>query len=166
MKKLFFVIGLVTFAVAFYLLRMISQEPKERHIHAGFQVYADGKLQNFSLNKYMSIESCKEEIHEKKTEDEIQEEKAHLHDNVGDVVHSEREGARWKDLFTNIHFSFDRSKQITGYVNGQEVRDIFSYPINAYDSVTIFVGKTDKSSLKNAVTKNKIKEAEKTSEDC
>ena len=62
------------------------------------------KLQDFSESKYMSLIVCEKEADEaKKTRGQIQIEKAHLHDNIGDVVHVEQKDAKWKDLFENIH---------------------------------------------------------------
>ena len=76
------------------------------HYHAGFKVYTDGQLEDFSQIKYMSVLACEvdEEI---EYEENDQLEKAHLHDEVGEVVHVEAEGAKWKDLFQNINYKFD-----------------------------------------------------------
>ncbi|MBI4226535.1 hypothetical protein HY612_05485, partial [Candidatus Roizmanbacteria bacterium] len=150
-----------------FILQKINQEPKERHIHAGFQVYVDGRVQDFSESKYMSLIVCEKEVDQaKKTRRQIQIEKAHLHDNVGDVVHSEREGAVWRDLFKNLNFKIDQAKSSDGYVNGKKVANIFAYPINAYDSTVIFIGRSDKKLLKNSVTRKRIREVEKEGIEC
>ena len=54
----------------------------------------------------MHIEPCRDEEHEKEKKDakEIQLEKAHLHDMIGDVVHVHYKGTRWKDLFANLNY--------------------------------------------------------------
>lgn len=167
MKKLMLIVALIIILGGLFYLISKNQDPKDRHIHAGFKVYIDGKMQDFSSGKYMSLILCEEkDDHRKKTKQEIQIEKAHLHGNVGDVVHSEIEGAVWGDLFKNINYKFDSSKVVESYVNDKKVSNILAYSINAYDSVVILVGKSDKKLLKNAVTKEKIREVERETETC
>lgn len=138
--------------------------PKEVHYHAGFVVFENNKKKDFSDFKYMSVKPCgehKEDI----TDAELQDQKAHLHDNVGDVLHTHREGARWKDLFTNLKYSMEYSKT-TAYINGQEVENWQNQPIQPYQSLIIFIGENDKKHLKEAVKKNHIQLIEKKSENC
>ena len=153
---------LIIFA-GFFILQKQNQKEKEIHYHAGFQVYFDGKLQDFSGAKYMTVNPCGEEENGQENE---QLEKAHLHDGVGDVVHVEAEGAKWKDLFVNIRFKIDPDRQTTGYVNGKKAKNIMDYPIKSYDSMVIFFGKVDEKLLKNAVTKKRIIEVEKENRNC
>lgn len=148
-----------------FILRIRNNEEKEIHYHAGFLVYIDGKLQDFSDTKYMDIEPCKI-ASEKKEHGNDQREKAHLHDGIGDVVHVQREGAVWSDLFKNIEYSFPKSKQIQGFINGLPVEDILAHPINAYDSVIIVVGDSKNIDINHYVSKEHIKEIEKKSETC
>jgi hypothetical protein len=135
------------------------------HYHAGFLVYVDGTLQDFSGDQYMNIDFCSIP-HAKETPQEIQIGKAHLHDNVGDVVHVHRPGAVWGDLFTNIHYAFPAGKPIAGYVNGQAVPDILRDPIKPYDSVIITVGDSSTVDLTNMVPKSHMVDVEKHSEGC
>ncbi len=167
MKKYFLLILLVLLFGG-YALNQFINVPKETHMHAGFQVYVDDKLQDFSDIKYMSIKPCKDDDHQKKTKEEIQDEKAHLHDEVGDVVHSHREGGTWGDLFKNIDFKIDSSKEVKGYIDGNEVTDIFRESIKPYQSVVILIGShaNPDSYLEKRVKKERIVETEKKSEDC
>ncbi len=146
--------------------RRLSTPTKEIHLHAGFQVYIDGKLQDYSDSKYMDLEPCTTLGHEVKEDD--QKERAHLHDNVGDVVHVHREGAVWGDLFKNIGVAFDRNKLITGYRDGLVVPDVLAAPIGPYESLVIVVGDQTKSQdyFKGAVTVEYIKDVESKSETC
>lgn len=139
---------------------------KKIHYHAGFVVFQNNKKIDFSDNKFMNVKPCTtgEEKEEAAEEDE-QLEKAHLHDNVGDVVHVEAADAYWKDLFTNIHYTIDYSKA-TAFVNGQKIDDLKDQPIKAYDSLVIFIGKVDQNRLKEAVKKEHIVQEEKKSESC
>lgn len=166
MKNLGIIIGLIFIVVVGYIVyaRYFSI-PEKRHVHAGFLVFVDGKKQDFSGVRYMSLEPCDEDDSHL-TRQEIQHEKAHLHDNIGFVAHSHLAGATWGDLFKNIKYKFDSSKTITAYVNGETVGDIFSYPLNAYDSVVIFVGAVDKKLLSQVISNKQIEKIEQTSADC
>jgi hypothetical protein len=142
-------------------------EPEEVHYHAGFQVYKDNILQDFSGLEYMHIAPCSEDEHEEPhSPEEEQLERAHLHDNIDDVVHVHRDGASWGDLFTNIKVEVNPDKV---YINGKLLeKDFLSYPIGVYDSAVIFVGKNTEieDKLAGAVTKEHITEAENKSESC
>ncbi|OGK39727.1 hypothetical protein A3A74_04505 [Candidatus Roizmanbacteria bacterium RIFCSPLOWO2_01_FULL_35_13] len=155
---------LLLILIGIFIYQKKKQSVKKIHYHAGFQVYVDNKLQDFSGIKYMSIKPCGEE--EEGSEENEQIEKAHLHDKVEDVVHVEAEGAKWKDLFTNINYKIKPNKNLTGYVNGKKIENILEYPIKSYDSIIIFSGNVDEKLIKNAVTRKKIMDVEKKSEAC
>lgn len=167
MKKL--VIILIFFICVilgyFYIRSKQSSPPVKLHYHAGFLVYVDGVLQDFSADKYMNVDFCSIP-HPTDTPEELQIGKAHLHDNIGDVVHVHRPGAVWGDLFSNIHYTFPTGKPITGYVDGHAVTDILTYPIKPYDSVIIIVGSGAGVDLTKMVSKNHILDVEKLSESC
>lgn len=139
--------------------------PEEKiHYHAGFVVFYNNKKIDFSDNIYMNVKPCTTGEEEEVEEDE-QLEKAHLHDNVGDVVHIEATDAHWEDLFTNIHYAIDYSKT-TAFVNGKKIGNFQNQPIHPYDSLVLFIGTVDKDQLKEAVQKKYIMEKEKKSDDC
>ncbi|SRR6266568_5446592 len=142
--------------------------PQKTHYHAGFILFINNKIMDFSNAKYMSVSPCT--LHSGDTDDEspssIQHDKAHMHDYVGDVVHVERTGAKWGDLFINLNYAIDYSAA-TAYINGQKVQDIQDQPIKPFDSVVFFIGKNDiQKDLKQAVTKTHIDQEAKKSEDC
>ena len=146
-------------------IRQVQSEPSV-HYHAGFVVFDNGKKVDFSDIQYMNIEPCTlHKADEKETPEHEQLEKAHLHDGVGDVVHSHREGAKWGDLFTNINYPLDYS-QATAFVGGEEVVDIKNALITADSSLVIFIGTVNKSLLTQSVPLDHIKEVEKMSENC
>ncbi len=144
-----------------------SQEEAKVHYHAGFVVFDNGKKVDFSDLKYMLIKPCaldgKEE--EDDSPEHIQLEKAHLHDNIGDVVHVEGGNAKWSDLFSNIKYPIDYSKT-TVYKNGQKIENIKDSGIGENESVVIFLGKVDETLLNQAVTSDHIKEVADKSETC
>jgi len=168
MKKVIYITLFVIVAAAAIFMYFKTKKvvvPEKIHYHAGFVVFDNGKKVDFSDMKYMTIEPCKVDTTETPTAAEIQHDKAHLHDSVGDVVHVHVKGAVWGDLFTNINYPLDYSK-VRAFINGQEVSDIKNTPIKAYDSLVIFVGTVDKNLLSQAVTINHIKEVESKSETC
>lgn len=148
----------------FFLTRFDAK--KEVHYHAGFLVYNEGKLVDFSDLKYMQVVPCTADGSEIHMDEQI--EKAHLHDNIGNVVHVHREGAKWGDLFKNIKYNIPQSQDITAYKNGKPVKDILNTPIEPYDSIIISIGKEriSEAKLKSPVTKKQILEAEKRTETC
>ena len=167
MKKLILpIIFVIVAIVGYFAYETYFKEPARRHIHAGIQVYVNGTLQDFSSARYMSLKPCSEPG-TKATQAQLQEEKAHLHDNVGDVAHSHREGATWGDFFKNISYTFPEGN-VTADVNGNTVNNILNQHINAYDSVVIFVGdiKNKNDALRRRVTKAHIVDVEQKSEGC
>lgn len=140
----------------------ISKE--EVHYHAGFTVYQNNQKVDFSDLKYMTISPCVAEGTEQPEEDE-QNEKAHLHDNIGDVIHVEAPGALWKDLFTNIRYPIDYASA-TAYMNGQKVEDFSSRPIQPDESLVIFIGDNDMQFATMAASVSYIEEQAKKSTTC
>jgi hypothetical protein len=170
MKKLFIglaILGVLAIA-AVIILPQTLLKPKPIHYHAGFQIYKDNKLQDFSDFKYMHEAPCTVDgkpINDPHADGQL--EKAHLHDHTGDVVHVHRANAMWKDLFTNIKYPIDE-KNVVAYVNGKKVNAILEKKIEPYESVIIFIGThvDDQNYLKKAVTKKHIQDVEHKSETC
>src|SRR3989344_4497588 len=106
-KKSAFVLGAIIIGLAGIFYSKFFPK-KEIHYNAGFKVYVDGKMQDFSGLKYMSIKPCGKEEEEREENE----------------------------------------------------------PIQSYESVVFFVGKVDEKKLKNSVTKDQIKKAEKNNETC
>lgn len=138
--------------------------PKEIHYHAGFVVFQNDKKIDFSDFKYMRVKPC-DDVKGNHSDEDIQAEKAHLHDQVGDLVHVEREQAYWRDLFTNIHYPIDYSKA-KAYVNGKEVKDFQNTRITPYESMVILLGSNSTTHEKDAVSKQYIEKKEKESIEC
>lgn len=112
----------------------------------------------------MHLAPCSEEDIEH--EEDEQEEKAHLHNNIGDVVHVHRLNARWKDLFTNLNYPLGTIS--AAFVNGQAVENVLDQPIGAYDSLVIFIGENNdiETKVSQAVTQEHITGVENTVESC
>lgn len=168
-KKFIYIAGVLIFLTTilsiYFVYKPDKTLPAEVHYHAGFVVFDNGQKVDFSGSKYMYIKPCSVNQSQNLTVAEQQLEKAHLHDGVGDVIHIEAAGAKWKDLFTNIGFSVNYAS-VSGYVNGNLVPDFQDTPINPYDSLVLFIGPVDKNLLSQAVTKDRILQVEKTSVGC
>jgi hypothetical protein len=168
-KKMLLYIGFVVITIligtAYFVVSKKPADSEKVHYHSGFVVFENGKKLDFSDSKYMFIKPCTIDGKEIENEGDEQIEKAHLHDNVGDVVHTEEKGAKWLDLFTNINFSVDYSKA-TAYINGELAENFESQSIRPFDSLVLFVGKVDESLLSQAPTKEYIEEWGEKSSTC
>lgn len=140
---------------------------KKIHYHAGFVVFKDNKQIDFSGFQYMVVKPCTiDKKEEKESDADNQIEKAHLHDLVGDVVHVERENAKWSDLFTNLKYVIDY-KHTSAYLNGKKIDNFHDLVIQPYDSLVVLIGENDtKNVLAKAVSVDHIKKTEKRSENC
>lgn len=176
MKKKVTIIVIILFllidaVIVGFVINKLYFKPQKAHFHAGFQVYADGKLLDFSDEKYMNTTPCALRDHSNKTEtpEDLQMDKAHLHDNIGNVAHAHVKGGKWKDLFQNMKFEISSKGIVKGYVNGEPIDNILNYDIKPFDSVIFLVGDKNKgidAYLLNAVKKDEIVKAEKMSETC
>ncbi len=164
-KKVFLsiLITSIVIAASFFLYKTYVYTTPV-HYHAGFQIYMNGKLQDYSSTEFMHLKPCGTHEDTGDKEDE-QLEKAHLHDNVGDVIHVHRNGVVWNDVFTNLKLQIPTAT-VSAYMNGKKIVDIKKYPVKPYDSLVLMIGKEDKTYLKKAVTVTHIKQHEKKSESC
>lgn len=170
-KKLLYVIfGVLIIASLGVIFRSQIQATffpiKEIHIHAGFQVYENGKEKSFADIRYMKDDPCGSHEVGKVVNEQL--EKAHMHELVDDVVHVHREGATWGDFFTNIKYPVDGSKA-EAYINEKKVENILAEEIRPYDRVVIFIGEREKDLkpyFEKQVAKEHIIKTEKRSEQC
>ena len=164
LKKILILIVAVTLILVY---KNYSQPQQEEHVHhhAGFRVYIDGVLQDYSDAKYMNFTPCSE--HEAKlTKEQEQMELAHLHDFVGDVVHTHRLGSKWGDLFENSNIDLPKDKALKGYINGIENEDIMDTPIKEYTTAIFVVGNNEAGRGQEMISVDYIKEVEGKSELC
>lgn len=167
--KLMFIIGLGSVILLILTSFLIIGRNKDEaiHYHAGFAVFTNNKQVDFSDFKYMIIKPCNlDKDEEKESDEDDQIERAHLHDQIGDVVHVERKNSKWSDLFTNLHYDIDY-KSSEAYLNGKKKNNFQNQIIQPYDSLVVLIGKNDsKKALTKAVKKSHIEETEKRSENC
>ncbi|MBI4170907.1 MAG: hypothetical protein HY514_04380 [Candidatus Aenigmarchaeota archaeon] len=144
MKKTHFIIAVVVLFISIYLIAT-----KEIHEHADFAVYINGEKLNFSQDKYMHHETAEEEKSEKHGQQE--DEKAHMHDNVGWIAHKHAADATWGIFFRNINITFNsacfvfegssycsnETHNLRMFVNGREDFEFGGKKINDLDRVLI-----------------------------
>ena len=90
--------GLLLGAVVVLGVRFFAYQPPARvHYHANFALYVNGQREQFEDPRYYSeAEMCSAE-----TENEPAE-RAHMHDNINNVVHVEDSATTWGHFFTNL----------------------------------------------------------------
>lgn len=171
MKKILTILSIILLTSVAYMTFAKRQIPKQVrdvekiHYHAGFVVFENGKKLDFSDTKYMFIKPCTVDGKETEDSEDEQLEKAHLHDNVPDLIHVEADGAIWADLFANIKFPIDYSKT-TAFINEIEVTNFQNESIKPDQSLVLFIGPVDKKFIFQGVTSEYIEETAKRSTTC
>lgn len=144
-------------------------EHEEVHHHAGFVVYIDGVLQDYSKFEHMKFSPCAAEAKtEKHNPAEGQLEKAHMHDMNGDVAHVHRQGATWGDFFRNSKISFPPDKEFVAYDGQQVIENFLDSEVLPDQSVVVTIGDQTQADTQRGkpVTIERIKEVEQLSENC
>jgi hypothetical protein len=153
-------IGLIGLFVGVFVIlgiRFVTYEPEaETHYHANFAVYIDGKQEQFSNPMlYEEISECSISTEEKPGE------RAHLHENIKDVVHVEDGAVTWGNFFQNINWNvsdkyLDTSdvllvntdtKKVTYVLNGEVVSDITNKVIGDKDRLLVSYGTSTKDEI-------------------
>ncbi len=95
-------IGFVsTIALTVLVTYILLPRPLQVHYHANMAVYIDGKAWDFSKSIYMEeVSRCNV------TTDVRPEDRIHLHDNDGNLVHVHVAASTWGDLFSNLGWTF------------------------------------------------------------
>ena len=139
-------------------VRFITYQPEEEtHYHANFAVYINGQREEFSSPFYYTEleEACSEQ------QQITPHERAHMHDNVNDVVHVEDEAVTWGHFFQNISWAVDTKfiktldqlvladdqSKVTFILNGKQVDGVNRLVIGNEDKLLVNYGDTSKSDL-------------------
>ncbi len=148
------VAGLAVGAVAVLGIRFAAYSPERVHYHANFNVYVNGQREAFASPFYYEEEaggSCT-------TDTAITPGKrAHMHDNIGDVVHVEDHAVTWGQFFQNLGWTVndtlvqtrdkvylaDAAHPITFMINNHLVQNISTEVINDNDRLLVDFGTTD-----------------------
>lgn len=78
-------------------IRFLTYKPETVHYHANFAVYINGQQEQFKGQQYYEeVEMCNEDAAITPAG------RAHMHDNVNNVVHVEDHAVTWGQFFTNL----------------------------------------------------------------
>jgi len=89
--------GIVLGALLIMGIRFATYHVDDVHYHANFAVYINGQPEKFSDPQYYSeIEMCTA------SKEIIPSQRAHMHDNINNVVHVEDHSVTWGQFFTNL----------------------------------------------------------------
>lgn len=131
-------------------IRFFTYHPEHVHYHANFAVYINGQREQFAdpLLYEESGASCSEETQMTPLE------RAHMHDNVNDVVHVEDQAVTWGQFFTNLGWVIDAkvigtpsqtllpdfSHKISLILNGQAMDNVSNRVIGDQDKLLVDYG--------------------------
>lgn len=155
-----FVIGIAGILIGMLVIlgiRFVSyQPPKAVHYHANFAVYVDGQQEQFSNPLlYEEVSECSISTDEKPGE------RAHLHENVKDVVHVEDDAVTWGNFFQNVNWNIssdyidnsglllvnNETQRVTYILNGEQVSNITNKVIGDKDRLLVSYGSATKDEL-------------------
>lgn len=135
-KWFIFIIGLLLGAVIILGIRFATYEPEKKiHYHANFAVYINGQREQFKNPAlYEETTMCTNENAEDETSDNPNE-RAHMHDNVNNVVHVEDAAVTWGQFFENLGWSLGATTLVTdqGTVYQEQGSDKLHIIINGQD---------------------------------
>lgn len=98
-KKDWFILGVGLLVGAAFVIgvRVINYQTDEVHYHANFALYINGQKEDFNGAKYYTeVEMCTVNA------DNVPAKRAHMHDNINNVIHVEDHAVTWGDFFSNL----------------------------------------------------------------
>ena len=148
-------------ALAVMGVRFLTFKPEEGvHYHANFALFINGQRQEFKEDRYYSEEeACTAET------EVTPAERAHMHDQINNVVHVEDQAVTWGQFFTNLGwtlgpdmieapdttiYSASGSRRLHVMLNGQDytgLGSIANFVIKDLDRLLVSYGDEDKNSL-------------------
>lgn len=117
-KSFILIIGLLLGALIILAIRFATYQPEKKiHYHANFAVYINGQHEQFSSSAlYEESAMCTNENAEDENSDSPTE-RAHMHDNVNNVVHVEDAAVTWGNFFQNLGWTLGATTIIDGNGN-------------------------------------------------
>lgn len=173
MNRFHYVLICILIAVFACYSHSIFEKPSpkvaEIHYHAGFEIYKDGKLMNFTDLTFMDVKPCGPENDEDEPHKDFNAE-VHLHDGIGNVVHIHGKEAQWKDLFKKLNIDVT-STTIGAYFEETPQALLSDQPIKPYQRAVFFILSPGEHSEEISESHSRmpvsyIKEIEKKGENC
>jgi hypothetical protein len=158
------IIGLVLGVIVILVIRFATYTtPAHPHYHANFAVYVDGAREQFKGLGY--YEETAAEMCSLSPVDTAKE-RAHMHDNVSDVVHVEDHLVTWGNFMQNLGWGlgsdYIKTKdtmlvngdagKLSFILNGQKVDSISDQIIQDKDKLLISYGTADSALLQQQYT--------------
>lgn len=147
LKKILCLIILISCTAIAYI---IAPRPYIVHYHANFAAYIDGKKWDFSPSTYMEeVSRCNI------TEGVMPEDRIHLHDGKGWLVHVHMAASTWGDLFANLSWGMGMNYIATWYdtihltnrnnhlyyiLNGKIIMSPVNIPVWSTDRLVVWYG--------------------------
>ena len=134
-------------------IRFVNYQPEEAvHYHANFAVYVSGQREEFKGPSYYEETSASECNTEEREESPL--ERAHMHDNINDVVHVEDHLVTWGHFFQNLGWAVDAKhvktpnqvmivndqNKVVFILNGKRIDEVNRLIINSEDKLLISYG--------------------------
>lgn len=152
-KWFIFIAGLLLGALIILGIRVVTYVPEKKiHYHANFAVYINGQREQFNNPAfYEEASMCTDNSKEDENADNPTE-RAHMHDNVNNVVHIEDAAVTWGQFFENLGWTLAPTTLITdnGTVYQEQGTDKLHIIINGQDY-------TDLGGIANRVIKDQDK---------
>jgi predicted lactoylglutathione lyase len=160
-SKWFLAVGCLILGAAIVLgIRFVAYKSDDVHYHANFALYLDGQREQFkSPQYYTETEMCSADT------TNIPTERAHMHDNVNNVVHVEDSAVTWGQFFENLGWTLgpnsitkpdgtlyvaSGSQKLHVMLNGQDYTDLSNMAtavIKDEDKMLISFGDESKTTL-------------------
>jgi hypothetical protein len=145
------IVGLLLGAGITLGIRFATYSPAHVHYHANFDVYINGQREVFNSPLYYEEKgggTCTADT----TLTPLG--RAHMHDNVSDVVHVEDRAVTWGQFFENLRWAVndmviktpdavhlaDNTNHITFIINGHAIQDISTETIHDKDRLLVDFG--------------------------
>lgn len=145
--------GVLLGALLVLSIRFFTYHPERIHYHANFAVYVNGQREQFADPTLYekSGAACSKE------EQMVPMERAHMHDNVNDVVHVEDHAVTWGQFFTNLGWVVDAKAiktpnqmllsdsehKISFILNGEATDNVSNRVIGDQDKLLVDYGSSD-----------------------
>lgn len=146
-------IGLLIGFLIFVAIRMITYSPSGHvHYHANLQLFVNGKQETFQDPLYyQEVVSCNADA------DADPLHRAHLHDQVYDIVHVHAPGVTWGQFFENINVGAEPTSlrigntvyantgtdTVTYILDGKKLTSLVGQPIDSEDTLLVNYGDED-----------------------
>lgn len=139
-----------------------AQHDDKVHYHAGFQIYQDGELLDFSDPEFMYLGSCGDMGSSGSLRDKV-----HLHDRIGDIIHIHASGVTWSDMFQSLGLAEELDTIVAQSIDGEVVPLNMESTIQPYQSAVFVIGSGEIVTLDdNRVSEEYIREVEEQTVSC